>query len=354
MMKLDIRSFLLPLLVCCFIGQAQGQGKIFGFLKKKDKKKAALTEGRSVQDTLQTASSAFLLHNETELCEDEQYLRHVAATSGETVPLPPETPPHEEICQDDEFMEIFNTKGDSLIPLNRKWLDQVDYFSVWDSKNVDPYGFSLKDFNDTIPIQLFGDMDGWSPPLRDTEINSNYGLRRWRWHHGIDLDLTVGDSIFAAFSGVVRIAKYNRGGYGYYVMLRHENGLETLYGHLSKVLVEVGQEVASGELIGLGGNTGRSSGPHLHFETRYKGHAFNPLHLFDFEKEAILLSDFQLSAHHYKGLIDRSRAQYYRIRSGDNLWGISRRYGTSISRLCQMNGITRRTTLRIGRTLRVR
>lgn len=291
----------------------------------------------------------------SEFCEDTDYLKLVEAVAGNSVDLPPAPvdTAKKDICQEENFIYIQNNLGKEVL-LNKKWLLASDYFSVWDSRNVDPYGYKLKSFQDTIPLYLYGEAQGWSPPIKNTKINSNYGLRRWRWHHGIDLDLEIGDSIFAAFNGVVRIAKYNRGGYGYYVMLRHENGLETLYGHLDKILVEVGQEVKAGELIGLGGNTGRSTGPHLHYEVRYKGHAFNPLHLYNFEKEELLTADFQLTANHYKGLLDRTKSVYHRIRSGDSLWVISRRYGTSVTRLCRLNGISRNTTLRVGRSLRVR
>ncbi len=253
------------------------------------------------------------------------------------------------VCVDDEF--VFLNDSQTVIPVD--YLLANEYFSIWDSKNLDPYGYELKDFKDTVNLKLY-ELENWSPPVKSTEVNSKYGLRRWRWHHGIDLDLERGDSIYAAFDGIVRIAKYNWGGYGYYIMLRHKNGLETLYGHLTKYLVEVGQEVKAGELIGLGGSTGRSTGPHLHFETRYQGHAFDPTHLYDFDKDTLLYNEFTLTAKQYEGLIERSKSLFHRIRSGDTLSHLAVRYGTSISRICRLNGISRRTVLRIGRTLRVR
>ena len=118
-------------------------------------------------------------------------------------------------------------------------------------------------------------------------MTSNYGYRpRFRRvHKGIDLNLAVGDTVRAAFSGKVRLTKYERKGYGYYVVLRHENGMETVYGHLSRFLVKPDQYVRAGEPIALGGNTGRSTGPHLHFETRYLGIAINPAAIIDFENK---------------------------------------------------------------------
>lgn len=85
-------------------------------------------------------------------------------------------------------------------------------------------------------------------------------------HNGLDIKVYIGDTIRAAFSGKVRMVKYERRGYGKYVVIRHENGLETVYGHLSKQIVDENQYVEAGEPIGLGGNTGRSTGSHLHFE----------------------------------------------------------------------------------------
>jgi|GEM_PF-88410 len=255
----------------------------------------------------------------------------------------------ESICEDETY--IFLNDSQTVIPI--EYLNYDEYYAIWDSQNLDSYGFDLKDFKDTIVLKLYEE-NNWSPPVKATEINSMYGLRRWRWHHGVDLDLNRGDSIYAAFDGIVRMAKYNWGGYGYYVMLRHKNGLETLYGHLTKYLVKVGQEVKAGELIGLGGSTGRSTGPHLHFETRYKGHAFDPNFMYDFTKDSLRSSSFELTAKHYKGLVERSKNVYHKLRSGDTLSHLALRYGTSINRICRINGISRNTILRVGKTLRIR
>ncbi|MEN7547960.1 peptidoglycan DD-metalloendopeptidase family protein [Rapidithrix thailandica] len=237
-----------------------------------------------------------------------------------------------------------------------RYLNNEDYFAIWDTQNVNPYPYSIASFSDTVKIALF-DLEketSWSAPLKTTRVTSKFGRRWYRWHHGIDLDLEVGDSVFSAFDGVVRISKYNYRGYGHYVLIRHDNGLETLYGHLNKRLVKVGDQVKAGELIGWGGNTGRSTGSHLHFEVRYKGHAFNPKHMFDFGEKKLLAQEFTINPKVYSGLIANAKAQYHRIRSGDSLWKISRRYRTSIGKLCALNGISRRTTLRVGRRIRVR
>ena len=129
------------------------------------------------------------------------------------------------------------------------------------------------------------DFCNYCMPSTSRKVNSGYGSRWGRKHKGLDVKVEVGDTIHAAFNGKVTVSKYNPGGYGYYVVLSHGHGLETLYGHLSKLLVKPGESVKAGDAIGLGGNTGRSSGAHLHFETRLNGEALNPTLLFDFRNQ---------------------------------------------------------------------
>ncbi|MCM1522618.1 MAG: M23 family metallopeptidase [Muribaculaceae bacterium] len=155
-----------------------------------------------------------------------------------------------------------------------------DIFTAhWDSQSVNPYGNSV-----TIPDRHDIDVSEYIAPVRG-QVTSNYGYRaRFRRnHYGTDLKLNIGDTVRAAFSGKVRLTKYERKGYGYYVVIRHPNGMETVYGHLSRFLVKPNQTVKAGEPIALGGNTGRSTGPHLHFEARYLGIPINPAAIFDFE-----------------------------------------------------------------------
>ena len=192
-------------------------------------------------------------------------------------------------------------------------------------------------------------------------ITSDFGWRRYRMHKGIDIDLETGDPVYAAFDGVVRIAKYNYGGFGHYVVIRHYNGLETLYGHLSSRSVVPNQTVKAGEVIGLGGNTGRSTGSHLHFEVLYRGCQINPNKIISFNSNSLKvdsvfldITDFKYTAKYASGAPNPSGVLYHRVRSGDSLWKISRRYGTTVDRLCRLNGINRNTTLRIGKSLRVR
>jgi hypothetical protein len=239
---------------------------------------------------------------------------------------------------------------------------QSIYGRSWDHSNVDLPKYDHEQMKLGYYLDLVDSSCGYVNPIKGV-INSKYGWRRSRWHKGIDIDLEIGDPVYAAFDGVVRIQRYNRGGFGNYVMIRHYNGVETLYGHLSKSLVKVNQSVRAGDIIGYGGSTGRSSGPHLHFEVRLMGQAFDPARIIDFK--TYQLKDTQIYVNHTwfpyikngnpKNQVYPAYAKrYHKIRSGDTLFGLSLKYGTSVNTICRMNGIRRTTVLRIGRTLRVK
>ena len=215
--------------------------------------------------------------------------------------------------------------------------------------------------NVTLPDSFKIDLSGYCMPTSNTKITSKFGPRRRRMHNGIDVKVYIGDTIRAAFNGKVRVVKNQgrRTGYGKYVIIRHDNGLETVYGHLSKQLVSEDQYVEAGEVIGLGGNTGRSTGSHLHFETRFLGQAINPALLFDFEKQDIVADSylFKKGNNRYRrtnssAIASNGDVQYYKVRKGDSLSRISKKTGVSIDRLCKLNGITRRTTLRPNQVLK--
>jgi murein DD-endopeptidase MepM/ murein hydrolase activator NlpD len=266
------------------------------------------------------------------------------------------------------------------IAIDCVWITMRQYYKVWDSNSVNPYGIDASRFRDTVQIALYDSAkyQYWSPPMASNRINSNFGYRRYRWHHGTDLDLDTGDPIYAVFDGIIRVKKYGRG-FGNHIVIRHNNGLESVYGHLSATDVEVGDYVKAGQLIGKGGSTGRSTGPHLHFEMRYEGNSIDPATIFDFEKNEIKLKDFELTAANFKHLGARvnsththeddadddtdddadethtvRRVVYHKIRSGDSLWKISRQYGVTISSICKLNKISTRANLRLGQRLRVR
>lgn len=193
-------------------------------------------------------------------------------------------------------------------------------------------------------------------------VTSHFGWRRGRMHNGTDIDLHTGDTVRSAWGGKVRYAKYNTGGFGNLVVVRHHNGLETFYAHLEKHLVVPNQIIEAGEPLGLGGNTGHSYGSHLHFEVRFYDIPIDPEKIIDFSKGEV--KDENLLVH--RGLfrpgshvsssknVASSGGKYYRIRSGDTLSAIAARNRTTVSRLCQLNGIRPTTVLQIGRNLRVR
>lgn len=173
-------------------------------------------------------------------------------------------------------------------------------------------------------------------------------------HKGLDLRLKTGDTVRSAFCGVVRYARYNRGGYGNLVIVRHYNGLETFYAHLSKLKVQVNQVVKAGDPVGLGGSTGRSRGPHLHFEVRYRDVPVDPRRIVDLDSCMLIANVFPVRKEVFYPHDWDSTAVYHKIRSGDTLGHLSARYHTSVKEICAMNNIRSSTILRIGRVLRVR
>ncbi len=173
-------------------------------------------------------------------------------------------------------------------------------------------------------------------------------------HKGLDIKLNKGDTIRCAFDGVVRYAKYNRGGFGNLIIIRHYNGLETYYGHLSKIHVKVNEVVKSGDHIGLGGSTGRSRGPHLHFEVRYKDIPLDPFRMIDYDNRKLISNTFPVTKRVFYPNDFAANAQVVRIKSGDTVGKLARRYHTSVKEICAMNKIKPTTTLHVGRSIRVR
>lgn len=252
-----------------------------------------------------------------------------------------------------------SSKVRALIEDSLFWMAIDTNFAMFDSMSVNPYEVNGAKYKDTNTFVLYDTIQSegsrsWSMPLKASYVTSKFGFRRYKWHYGTDLRLSIGDTVLAVFDGVVRVSKRNPGGYGNYILLRHFNGTETVYGHLKKQLVHVGDSVKAGDLIGWGGNTGRSTGPHLHFEVRYHGNAIDATKIFDFEKHTIKLSTITIDPSDYLYLKQLKAARYHRIRSGDTLSGLAVRYRTSVSKICRLNHISTRTVLRIGRVLRVR
>ena len=249
-----------------------------------------------------------------------------------------------------------------------KWLEEEEpemdiYTEGWDSRLVNPYDQAK------VPDTKVIDVSKFAIPCPG-RVTSPYGYRpRFRrMHKGVDLKLHTGDTVYAAFSGRVRLTNYERRGYGYYIILRHENELETVYGHLSKFLVQDGEDVKVGQPIALGGNTGRSFGAHLHFETRYMGYAINPAAIFDFANKTTHTDTYTFDKKSFKKSRDYSPSSRYKakgtnkytgkntykVRKGDSLGKIASRHGTTVSNLCRLNGISKNSKLSIGKVLRVR
>jgi len=251
---------------------------------------------------------------------------------------------YEKIVGKSSAVEVWDI-NDSLL-----FIPYFDQYCSWNTKRVHPYKVDLRNMKDTVIIPLAIDSCDFVAPFIGRKT-SDFGYRRYRYHYGVDIKLHTGDEVKAAFEGVVRIAHYD-GDYGRVVVIRHNNGLETLYGHLSKMHVKEGEKVEAGDVIGLGGNTGRSTGSHLHFEVRYLGEPINPNEVIDWELGYLCSDTLQLNAEHFEYLVEVRKRKFHTIRRGDTLSGIARRYGTSVRNLCKLNRIRSSTTLRIGRKIR--
>lgn len=232
----------------------------------------------------------------------------------------------------------------------------LSLYPTWNNEYVQAYGDAI------VPESYKVDLTGFCMPTTHTKITDVFGYRprRRRMHYGLDVKVFIGDTIRAAFDGKVRVVKnQGRRGYGKYIVIRHDNGLETVYGHLSKQIVEINQLVKAGEPIALGGNTGRSTGSHLHFETRFLGIAINPIYMFDFPKQDIVADTYTFrktkgvrSAGSHDTQVADGTIRYHKVKSGDTLSRIAKVRGVSVSTLCKLNRIKPTTTLRIGQVLR--
>lgn len=253
--------------------------------------------------------------------------------------------------------------------------DTTVFSRYWDTENISAYRtLSIDSLPKSVAINLVDSLKNYRYPYIG-RITSRYGIRHRRAHNGVDIALKVGDTICAAFDGRVRFSKATDTGYGTLVIIRHDNGIETYHGHLSARLVEEGDRVVAGQPIALGGNSGRSTGPHLHFETRYYGQSFDPERLINFHTEELRRDHFLLKkgyfsiyskySQDFNAEAERETAEkrenalsaekrYYKVRKGDYLGLIAKRNHTTVSAICRLNGIKPTTTLQIGRVLRVK
>lgn len=233
-------------------------------------------------------------------------------------------------------------------------LPAQELYNHWDESDIHPYSFDPFQFDDTVCLQLVNEAScGFVHPVSNQRVTSEFGPRRYRWHYGIDIDLNTGDAVFAAFDGVVRVAKYSST-YGYVVVIRHYNGLETLYSHLSRLQVKPGQEVEAGHQVGLGGRTGRATGSHLHFEVRYKGWSIDPRLLIDFDSGTLTATSIEFTPEWLDYMTYRSTGGYYEIKRGDTLYGIAEQHGITLNQLLALNSMSSRSVIHPGQKLRIR
>ncbi len=253
-------------------------------------------------------------------------------------------------------------------------LDETIYTQNWDTSKIHAYNVELKDLPMSMVIDLVDTLKSYHYPSKG-RVTSKYGPRRRGIHQGTDIDLETGDPIYATFDGRVRHTTYVARGYGNLIIIRHDNGLETFYAHLSEVNVKPGDWVTAGQVIGKGGNTGRSTGSHLHYEMRYKGHSFDPERLINFttgdlRRETFLLKrtyfspysrftqdfdeEIQSDEEDKKIAAEAAAIKYHIVKRGDTLGRIAINNHTTVTKLCQLNGIKKTSTLRIGQRIRVR
>lgn len=249
------------------------------------------------------------------------------------------------------YNSLIESKEINLPVMKYGNIPATNYYDDFDETTV----FQIvpeSEFPESQIIKIESDSLGAYNNPRVGPVNSKFGWRDGRMHKGIDINLHKGDAVVAAFDGMVRIA-HAKGAYGNVVIIRHYNGLETVYAHLSKIKVKPGQIVLSGQLIGLGGNTGRSSGPHLHFEVRFKGQALNPTSLISFTENKTYNDSIVIKKSRYGICAYPSNATLHTIERGDSWFEIAKRYGLSLKELCTLNGTDKRYYLKIGQKLRV-
>ncbi len=242
------------------------------------------------------------------------------------------------------------------------------YTEGWNSRSVNPFKES------DVPNSAVINVTGYHMPHMG-KVTSPYGYRArfGRMHKGVDIGLKMNDTVRAAFDGKIRLTNYEANGYGNYVIIRHPNGLETVYGHLNKHLVKPNQVVKAGDPIGLGGSTGRSTGPHLHFGTRYMGYAINPAAIFDFANHTTHTDTYTFSKQTYQQprnyapnrqiaknetaanpYSSAGEKATYTVKKGDTLSGIARAYGVSATTLRKLNNLQPEDRIKVGQTLKLK
>ena len=271
---------------------------------------------------------------------------HTKKVSNDTVPF---------VIDEGEMSDYY----DSLVSFPAS-----DLYCEWDTINTHSTKFNLEALKDDVKeIALFDKNScGYVPPFLGI-VTSGFGPRKRRFHYGADIDLEKGDAVGAAFDGKVRIAKKSKS-YGNVIVIRHSSGLETYYAHLSKIKVEIGQEVFAGQIIGLGGNTGHSHGSHLHFEVRYLGQPINPTDIISFTEHKLICDTLCLSKKTFSYISESKKlmaknhsnskgGKIYVVKKGDTLFAIARKHNTTAKVLSQKNRFKETRVLRLGQKIKL-
>lgn len=355
--------------------------RIDNFAQKKPKKKKVNNDTVDVADDVAekpSTSEDYYYFDENPQDRDN---RENAFYDGPNVPLPNSPKPQERPGQPEEMDEDDNT--DLVRGLPGYALSQKDDPGAESEDEILYAGDSASVHSEKLDVSI---MEPVTLSLVDPEQGkrfvfptpqraiptSHFGPRRRRFHYGLDLAMPTGEPIYAAFDGVVRFSKYNSS-YGHLVVIRHDNGLETYYAHLSKRHVAPGMHVKAGDIIGLCGNTGRSRGSHLHFEIRYKGNAMNPENVISTDTRDLISPEITLTHNSFRKVAKRGKenanvhssrrsssgnysgdGKYYKVRTGDTLSRIAKRNGTTVSKLCKLNGLRESSVIRPGQKLRIR
>ncbi len=355
--------------------------RIDNFAQKKPKKKKVNNDTVDVADDVAekpSTSEDYYYFDENPQDRDN---RENAFYDGPNVPLPNSPKPQERPGQPEEMDEDDNT--DLVRGLPGYALSQKDDPGAESEDEILYAGDSASVHSEKLDVSI---MEPVTLSLVDPEHGkrfvfptpqraiptSHFGPRRRRFHYGLDLAMPTGEPIYAAFDGVVRFSKYNSS-YGHLVVIRHDNGLETYYAHLSKRHVAPGMHVKAGDIIGLCGNTGRSRGSHLHFEIRYKGNAMNPENVISTDTRDLISPEITLTHNSFRKVAKRGKenanvhssrrsssgnysgdGKYYKVRTGDTLSRIAKRNGITVSKLCKLNGLRESSVIRPGQKLRIR
>ncbi len=355
--------------------------RIDNFAHKKPKKKVVNNDTVDVADDVEKKPSTSEDYYFLDENQQDRQAREDAFFDGPNKPLPQSQNPKERPGQPEDVDEDDNNDLVRGLPNFALTMsedpgaeseDEILYAGDSMSVHSEKMDVSLME---PVTINLIDPEHGKRfvfPTPPQARPTSHFGPRRRRFHYGIDLAMRTGEPIYAAFDGVVRFSKYNSS-YGHLVVIRHDNGLETYYAHLSKRHVAPGMHVKAGDIIGLCGNTGRSRGSHLHFEIRYKGNAMNPENVISTDTRDLLSPTLTLTHNSFRKVAKAGKenrnvsstrrtgssnyssdGKYYKVRTGDTLSRIAKRNGTTVSKLCKLNGLRETSIIRPGQKLRIR